>query len=74
MTKAKLLNIVFQVIAAFWAVIVIFKAQVSVRWHAYAIAALGVVAISAVGTRLKHRVQRRSGAGSSEKMAAAPHH
>jgi hypothetical protein len=56
MTRAKIVNVCFQVLAAFWAVIVITKAHTPIWWQAYAIAALGVVAISVTGTRLKHRI------------------
>lgn len=37
MTRARIVNVCFQVMAAFWAVIVITKAQTPMRWHAYAI-------------------------------------
>ncbi len=69
--KAKIVNACFQLLAAFWAVIVIIKAQTTPRWHAYAIAALGVVVISIVGTRLKHRIRDRQKTGASEKTAQA---
>jgi len=66
MARAKIVNLCFQVLAAFWAVIVIARAQIMPRWHAYAIAAMGIVVISAVGTRLKHRIIKRSKGNSSE--------
>jgi hypothetical protein len=72
MTRARIVNICFHVMAAFWAVIVITKAQTPTRWHAYAIAALGVVVISVIGTRLKHRIHSRTkGSTSRAAMTAA---
>jgi hypothetical protein len=72
MTRAKVVNICFQVMAAFWAVIVITKTRTSIHWHAYAIAAIGVVVISAVGTRLKHRILNRQGSSSGAAGTTAP--
>ena len=72
MTKAKITNLCFQVMAAFWAVIVIAKTQTAVRWHAYALAVVGVIVISAVGTRLKHRMQKREKPNSAAVAAAPP--
>jgi hypothetical protein len=58
-TKAKIVNLCFQIVAAFWAVIVITKTRMPATWQSYALAAVGVIAISVVGTRLKHRIQAR---------------
>ena len=70
MTRAKVINLFFQLLAAFWAVIVITHAHVSKPWHAYLAAVLGVVVISVVGTRLKHRILSRANAISSDARAA----
>ncbi|MBV9480845.1 MAG: hypothetical protein JO249_08835 [Acidobacteria bacterium] len=59
MIRAKVLNVCFQMLAAFWAAVVILKAQTASPWHAYAIAAVGVVVLSFAGTRLKRRIQSR---------------
>ncbi len=72
MTKAKITSLCFQVMAAFWAVIVIFKTHTPVRWHAYALAVIGVVVLSAVGTRLKHRMLAREKKNSGMAAAAPP--
>jgi len=66
MAKARIVNLCFQVLAAFWAVIVIARAQIMPRWHAYAIATVGIAVVSVVGTRLKHRIIKRSKGDSSE--------
>jgi uncharacterized membrane protein YfcA len=71
MGRATIVNVVFKLMAAFWAVIVITKAQTPIPWHAYALAALGVVAISTVGTRLKRRIRNRI-QGSRSKAASRP--
>ena len=55
--------------AAFWAVIVITKMRTTVAWHAYVLAAVGVIVISVVGTRLKHRIQNRQKADNSRSAA-----
>jgi hypothetical protein len=60
--KGKIVNLLFQVLAAFWAVIVITHARVSTPWHAYLIASVGVIVISVAGTRLKHRILKRRNA------------
>lgn len=65
MLRAKVINACFQVMAAFWAVIVISKTPGPVTWRTYALAAAGVVVISVVGTRLKHRIQKRQNPVSS---------
>lgn len=65
MLRAKVINACFQVMAAFWAVIVITKTPAPVTWRTYALAAAGVVVISVVGTRLKHRIQKRQNPVSS---------
>jgi Na+/glutamate symporter len=72
MPRARIVSLCFQVLAAFWAVIVIARAQIMPRWHAYAIATVGIVVISAVGTRLKHRLIKRSKGNSSEVAATGP--
>ena len=59
MKKAKMVNLLFQILAAFWAVIVITHARVAKPWEAYVFAVVGVIVISVVGTRLKHRILRR---------------
>lgn len=69
MTKAKVVTLFFQSLAAFWAVIVITHARVSKPWYAYLAAVLGVVVISVVGTRLKHRILSRSKVISSDARA-----
>jgi uncharacterized membrane protein YfcA len=71
MIKAKAVNLCFQLLAAFWAVIVITHARVPKPWHAYLLAAAGVVAISVVGTRLKHRILSRGKPSRTEAVAAA---
>lgn len=63
--KARIVNLCFQVLAAFWAAIVITKTKTAVTWHTYALAVVGVIAISGVGTRLKHRIQGQPKAGTS---------
>jgi uncharacterized membrane protein YfcA len=69
--KARIINLCFQAMAAFWAVIVITKTRTSVTWHAYVIAAVGVIVISVVGTRLKHRIIARQKAISAGASASA---
>ncbi|HEX6505780.1 MAG TPA: hypothetical protein VF011_21260 [Terriglobales bacterium] len=65
MIRAKVINACFQVMAAFWAVIVITKTPAPMNWRTYALAAAGVVVISVVGTRLKHRILKRQNPVSS---------
>lgn len=71
MTKARIVNLLFQVLAAFWAVIVILRDHTGVRWHAYAIAAVGIIVISVTGTRIKHRMLKRQKANAAEAPMAA---